>query len=57
MDIQKLDDILKKVTTFAKYEEYRSNLKAVLAHRLFTNPVTNKSVARYVWDLDQMNFN
>lgn len=57
VDMKKLDALKVAILRRAEYEEYREKHYAILSHRLFTNPITNKTIARYVWDLHDMNFN
>ncbi|MCH8956523.1 hypothetical protein IIA28_14570 [candidate division KSB1 bacterium] len=52
-----LDKLQTAILRQEKYIEHRSLQFAVLSHRLYTNPITNKAIARYVWDLHEMNFN
>ncbi len=56
-DVDKIDTLRKMILRQKNYEEYCSIQKAVLSNRLFTNPITHKAIARYVWDLHSMNFN
>ena len=57
IDSNKLEELQTAILRRAKYEEYRVVHCAILSHRLLTNPITNKTIARYVWDLHEMNFN
>lgn len=56
-DLNKIEALQNAIVRRAKYEEYRLVHGVILSHRLLTNPITNKTIARYVWDLHEMNFN
>jgi len=57
IDLDKIDALQNAILRRARYEEYRAMNFAILSHRLCTNPITNKAIARYVWDLHEMNLN
>lgn len=57
IDMEKFKELKTAILRREEYEKYREMKYAILSHRLFTNPITNKTIARYVWDLDDMNYN
>lgn len=58
IDLEKArQGLCKAIVRREKFDQYCTIKYAVLSHRLYTNPITNKTIARYVWDLHEMNYN
>jgi len=54
---EKLTDVVQKVITLANYKAHQQMTVTILSNRLLNNPITNRTIARYIWDLHSMNFN